>query len=221
MGGIDASRRPKLTRLEVRILPTAAVGRITGEASCRLFSNIYNHLKSRGRAPRTIRAGYRVASITVLRPVPVASSLRWRALAIAERIAAAVLFAFFLPVILGSAALIGWLSGRSPWIAHQHMGWQGSALWMLKLRTMWGPRIVRHGLGRIHRGFSQASAPNVRTKIRGWATGSPVSAAAIDRTTAAVVARDYRRDVAGGATPHDLGGIAPLLRRGCRRDSCR
>ncbi len=78
-----------------------------------------------------------MASITVLRPVPVASSLRWRVLAIAERIAAAVLFAFFLPVILGSAALIGWISGRSPWIAHRRVGLDGSVLWMLKLRTMW------------------------------------------------------------------------------------
>ncbi len=78
-----------------------------------------------------------MASIPVLRPVPVASSLRWRALGIAERLAAAVLFAIFLPVILGSAALIGLLSGRSPWIAHRRVGLDGSVLWMLKLRTMW------------------------------------------------------------------------------------
>jgi len=29
------------------------------------------------------------------------------------------------------------LSGRTPLIAHRRVGWRGSTLWMLKLRTMW------------------------------------------------------------------------------------
>jgi len=28
-------------------------------------------------------------------------------------------------------------SGRTPFIAHRRVGWNGSVLWMLKLRTMW------------------------------------------------------------------------------------
>jgi exopolysaccharide production protein ExoY len=31
------------------------------------------------------------------------------------------------------------LSGRTPLIAHKRVGWRGATLWMLKLRTMWGP----------------------------------------------------------------------------------
>jgi len=78
-----------------------------------------------------------VASISILRPVSQGSSLRWRVLGFAERAAALALFALALPVILGSAAIIRLVSGRSPWIAHRRVGWQGSVLWMLKLRTMW------------------------------------------------------------------------------------
>ncbi|MBZ5576354.1 MAG: sugar transferase [Acidobacteriia bacterium] len=41
------------------------------------------------------------------------------------------------PVLCASAATLAILSGRSPLIAHRRVGWHGSDLWMLKLRTMW------------------------------------------------------------------------------------
>jgi len=42
-----------------------------------------------------------------------------------------------LPAILACAVAIRVLSGRTPFIAHRRVGWNGSVLWMLKLRTMW------------------------------------------------------------------------------------
>jgi lipopolysaccharide/colanic/teichoic acid biosynthesis glycosyltransferase len=77
-----------------------------------------------------------LASIPLVRQ-GAASELNWQAIAVFERFAALVLLLLALPVI-ASAALILWLlSGRSPFIAHQRVGWQGGNLWMLKLRTMW------------------------------------------------------------------------------------
>ena len=87
-----------------------------------------------------------MASISVLRPVSSDRELRWRVIGWCERVIAALLLALLLPVILGSAALIRILSGRSPWIAHRRVGWQGSVLWMLKLRTMWGADANESGL---------------------------------------------------------------------------
>jgi exopolysaccharide production protein ExoY len=54
-----------------------------------------------------------------------------------ERVAAALLLLASLPAIAFCAAAIRVLSGRSPFIAHRRVGWRGSELWMLKLRTMW------------------------------------------------------------------------------------
>jgi exopolysaccharide production protein ExoY len=39
--------------------------------------------------------------------------------------------------MLASAVTLSLFSRRSPLIAHRRVGWRGSALWMLKLRTMW------------------------------------------------------------------------------------
>jgi lipopolysaccharide/colanic/teichoic acid biosynthesis glycosyltransferase len=86
-----------------------------------------------------------LASITIYRPVPAERDLGWRALEVCERVAAALLFLALLPLILGSAAAIRVLSGRSPWIAHRRVGWQGRVLWMLKLRTMWNGEAGRAG----------------------------------------------------------------------------
>jgi len=55
-----------------------------------------------------------------------------------ERLAAVVLLAAALPIIAGAALVLWMISGRSPFIAHRRVGWQGAELWMLKLRTMWG-----------------------------------------------------------------------------------
>jgi exopolysaccharide production protein ExoY len=65
------------------------------------------------------------------------NDLNWQAIAVFERLAALVLLVLTLPVMAGAALILWALSGRSPLIAHQRVGWQGSELWMLKLRTMW------------------------------------------------------------------------------------
>ena len=80
-----------------------------------------------------------MATVLVPRPVDSGSDLSWRLIGIGERAAGVVLLALLLPVILISALVIRLSSGCSPWIAHRRVGWQGSMLWMLKLRTMWGP----------------------------------------------------------------------------------
>jgi exopolysaccharide production protein ExoY len=67
------------------------------------------------------------------------SDLNWHAIAIFERLAALVLFVLALPVIALAAGILWILSRRSPLIAHRRVGWQGTDLWMLKLRTMWSP----------------------------------------------------------------------------------
>jgi exopolysaccharide production protein ExoY len=89
--------------------------------------------------------GVRLGSIPVLRQSGFESDLRWQALAVAERVGAALLFLAALPVMLASALGIWILSGRAPWIAHKRVGWQGSTLWMLKLRTMWDGPARRSG----------------------------------------------------------------------------
>jgi len=66
--------------------------------------------------------------------------IRWQIVAAFERAATVVLFAAALPLLVVSGLVIAWQSRRSPWIAHKRVGWRGSALWMLKLRTMWDER---------------------------------------------------------------------------------
>jgi len=87
-----------------------------------------------------------VGSITVLRQLApedrLASfhpraSLSRQVLDICERVASLALFAAVSPVLVGSALAMTLRSGRTPLIAHRRVGWQGSPLWMLKLRTMW------------------------------------------------------------------------------------
>jgi lipopolysaccharide/colanic/teichoic acid biosynthesis glycosyltransferase len=41
------------------------------------------------------------------------------------------------PALLAGAVVIRILSRRSPFIAHKRVGWNGSVLWIVKLRTMW------------------------------------------------------------------------------------
>jgi lipopolysaccharide/colanic/teichoic acid biosynthesis glycosyltransferase len=54
-----------------------------------------------------------------------------------ERVVASVLLLLVLPLLAICALVLCLLSRRSPLIAHRRVGWQGSPLWMLKLRTMW------------------------------------------------------------------------------------
>jgi exopolysaccharide production protein ExoY len=86
-----------------------------------------------------------LGSLPVLREPTIESDLRWQLLGLCERAAALLLFALALPVLLAASLLIWAFSGRTPWIAHRRVGWRGSTLWMLKLRTMWTGRAAFPG----------------------------------------------------------------------------
>lgn len=75
-----------------------------------------------------------MASIPLVRQTP---SARGLGADFSDRLAAAAALAAAAPVLFLSAAALAALSGRSPLIAHRRVGWRGSTLWMLKLRTMW------------------------------------------------------------------------------------
>jgi len=78
-----------------------------------------------------------LASIPVPRQVAAVDDLTWQTIDICERLTSVALFAALGPVLVACAAAISLLSGRTPLIAHRRVGWRGSTLWMLKLRTMW------------------------------------------------------------------------------------
>jgi len=79
-----------------------------------------------------------LASIPILREAAPPDELAWQFLAVCERAAAGILLLAVLPLLAASALIVWMLSGRTPFIAHRRVGWRGSELWMLKLRTMWG-----------------------------------------------------------------------------------
>ena len=81
-----------------------------------------------------------MGSTQVFRQTAEERNIRWQIVAAFERAAAVLLFAAALPLLVVSGLVIGLQSRRSPWIAHKRVGWRGSALWMLKLRTMWDER---------------------------------------------------------------------------------
>ncbi|MCC6369013.1 MAG: sugar transferase [Bryobacterales bacterium] len=70
---------------------------------------------------------------------PEKKSLLW--LKVADRLLAAVLLVFVLPVLPILALMIRILSRRSPFVAHLRVGRDGGQLWMVKFRTMW-PRTA-------------------------------------------------------------------------------
>jgi exopolysaccharide production protein ExoY len=84
-----------------------------------------------------------MAAGTPLASIPVPSYLRprrdvtWQVIDFCERVASAVLLVSVSPLVAASAVAVSMASGRSPLIAHRRVGWKGSDLWMLKLRTMW------------------------------------------------------------------------------------
>lgn len=62
-----------------------------------------------------------------------------------------IALALCLPIVVLAAAVVRWLSGRSPVVAHLRVGLNGERFWMLKLRTMWSgpvpasrPRLVEY-----------------------------------------------------------------------------
>jgi exopolysaccharide production protein ExoY len=72
----------------------------------------------------------------VRQPEPALDFLR-QGIEFCERLTAAGLLLLAFPVVLASALLVAMLSRRSPLIAHRRVGWRGSDLWMIKLRSMW------------------------------------------------------------------------------------
>jgi exopolysaccharide production protein ExoY len=79
-----------------------------------------------------------LASVLLLRESAPVDEFTWQAVAVCERVLALILLVVAAPLLVVSAAAIALLSGRTPLIAHRRVGWRGSTLWMLKLRTMWG-----------------------------------------------------------------------------------
>ena len=77
-----------------------------------------------------------MASIPVPRQAAPIQDLTWQTIHVCERLASVVLFAALSPLLMASAVTLAWLSGRTPLIAHRRVGWRGSPLWMLKLRTL-------------------------------------------------------------------------------------
>ena len=78
-----------------------------------------------------------MGSIGIIGETSPTVDLVWQAVGIGERVASTVLLAAISPVIGASAVAVSLLSRRTPLIAHRRVGWCGSTLWMLKLRTMW------------------------------------------------------------------------------------
>jgi exopolysaccharide production protein ExoY len=79
-----------------------------------------------------------LASIPVVQRSAAEYDFTWQAVDICERLAAAALVIGLAPVVAASAVTVSLLSGKTPLIAHRRVGWRGTTLWMLKLRTMWG-----------------------------------------------------------------------------------
>jgi len=69
----------------------------------------------------------------------------WNLVSVGERIAAALLLLTVLPVLTCAGLLVFVLSRRSPMVAHERVGQNGRAFWVLKLRTMWGRGEGRKG----------------------------------------------------------------------------
>src|SRR4051812_36523747 len=92
-----------------------------------------------------ILTGAALGSIPVIRQAAAATEGNWQPVAFCERMAALFLFLLVLPVLAGCALLTCLLSRRSPLIAHRRVGWQGSTLWMIKLRTMWSADLPLGG----------------------------------------------------------------------------
>lgn len=92
-----------------------------------------------------------MASFPILRESVPVEDLTWQTVGVCERGAAILLLIALLPVVLLCLATVWLLSGRAPLIAHKRVGWRGSALWMLKVRTMWdaSPAVTSGWIERI------------------------------------------------------------------------
>jgi len=79
-----------------------------------------------------------VATIPLVRQQETTRDSTWQFVEACERLAAAVLLVMLSPAILLCALAVAMLSRRTPLIAHRRVGWRGTDLWVIKLRTMWG-----------------------------------------------------------------------------------
>lgn len=61
----------------------------------------------------------------------------WDAVAIAERVFALLALAVLAPLLLAAGIVVVLLSRRCPLVAHARVGWNGKAILVLKLRSMW------------------------------------------------------------------------------------
>jgi len=86
-----------------------------------------------------------LGSLPVIRQTAAGTDWTWQIVAFVERAAAIFLLVLVLPVLAICALVLCLLSRRTPLIAHRRVGWQGSPLWMLKLRTMWDDDTPREG----------------------------------------------------------------------------
>ena len=88
-----------------------------------------------------------MGAITIAGSAIKTEGFAWRAVALAERVAAAIALAALAPGLAGVAIATALLSRRAPLIMHRRVGYQGATLWMLKFRTMWdGPSGACRGL---------------------------------------------------------------------------
>ncbi|HLK61854.1 MAG TPA: sugar transferase [Bryobacteraceae bacterium] len=78
-----------------------------------------------------------MATIPVPQQAAPIQDLSWQTIDVCERVVSVVLFTILSPILLVSAAVVSLLSRRVPLIAHRRVGYRGTTLWMLKLRTMW------------------------------------------------------------------------------------
>jgi exopolysaccharide production protein ExoY len=92
-----------------------------------------------------------LASVPILRESVLVDDLTWQTVGVCERAAALLLLIVLSPVVLICALVVWLLSGRAPLIAHKRVGWRGSALWMLKLRTMWDDGAPQFRTGLVER----------------------------------------------------------------------
>jgi len=101
-----------------------------------LFSQIiYSALT--GAPSKIEEEGSSLSSVPIPRTAAPAADLTWQVIGMCERLASAAILTAVSPLLASSAIAISLLSGRSPLIAHRRVGWNGTPLWMLKLRTMW------------------------------------------------------------------------------------
>jgi lipopolysaccharide/colanic/teichoic acid biosynthesis glycosyltransferase len=112
-----------------------------GFVACNRIADFTNrlqgwHMRWEDRPVRSF-VGTCLATIPILRDSAPAEDFTWQAVAVGERIASACLLVALAPLLAAGAAALCLMSGRTPFIAHRRVGWRGTDLWMLKLRTMW------------------------------------------------------------------------------------